>query len=110
MAKEREEKGSARFLTSMKLGPEAVSHFLKSVPFHAIDLRQIEPSYKVRLPWFIYSVFSNRAGNGGSNESKKSRASMPKRSREELLACLRAILAGIRIQIATRHEQQPRAI
>ena len=63
------------------------------MPVHAIDLRQIEPSYKVRLPW-VYSVFLNGTENGGSTESNKSRASMPKRSREKLLASLRAILAA----------------
>ena len=67
--------------------------FLKSVPGHAIDLRQIEPSYKVRLPGVYIQCFLNGMENGGATESKKSRASMPKRSREELLASLRAILA-----------------
>jgi hypothetical protein len=35
----------------MKLGRAGGGEpFLKSVPVHAIDLGQIEPSYKVRLP------------------------------------------------------------
>ena len=68
--------------------------FLKSVPVHAIDLRQIETSYKIRLAWVYIQRFLSETGNGGSTESKKSRASMPKRSREDLLASLRAILAA----------------
>jgi hypothetical protein len=47
---------------------------LKSVPVHAIDLRQIEPSYKVRLPWVYRQRFLKRDGELWSTESKKSRA------------------------------------
>jgi hypothetical protein len=80
--------------------------FLKSVPVHAIDLRQIEPSYKVRLPWVIYSV-SQTGRRMMSRLNRRVPASMPKRSREELLASLRENLAARSNSIATRHEQQP---
>ena len=84
---------------------------LKSVPVHAIELRQIEPSYNVRLRWVYIQRFLKETGNGGSTEPKKSRAPIPKRSREELLASpARDFDHSTGIQIATRHEQQPRPI
>jgi hypothetical protein len=86
MAEEREEKRKYEVSYFDEIRAGGGEPFLKSVPVHAIDLRQIELSYNVRLRWVYIQRFLKGTGNGGSTESKKSRASIPKRSREELLA------------------------
>lgn len=83
--------------------------FLKSVPVHAIDLRQIEPSYKVRLRWVICSVFLN----GLKSVGRLSRRSPGNLCRSDLAkSCSRACARLCRgdQQIAARHEQQLRAV
>jgi hypothetical protein len=51
MAKEREEKRKHEVSCFDETRAGGGDPLLKSVPVHAIDLRQIEPSYKVRLLW-----------------------------------------------------------
>ena len=99
LAKEREEKRKHKL--SYFDEAEVVSQFLKSVPAHAIDLKQIEPSYKVRLPWVYIQRSLSGTGNCGSTESKKSWIPMPKQSREELLASDLAAALKFRSQRGT---------
>jgi hypothetical protein len=66
MAEEREEKRKYEVSYFDEIRAEGGEPFLKSVPVHAIDLRQIEPSYNVRLRWIYIQRFLKGTGNGGS--------------------------------------------
>jgi hypothetical protein len=110
MAKEREEKRKHEVSYFDETRAGGGEPFLKSVPVHAIDLRQIEPSYKVRLPWVYIQRFLNGTVNGGSTESKKSRALCQSGLAKSCWRAYARFGRGTQIQIATRHEQQPRAV
>jgi hypothetical protein len=66
MAEEREEKRKYEVSYFDEIRARGGEPFLKSVPVHAIDLRQIEPSYNVRLRWVYIQRFLKGTGNGGS--------------------------------------------
>jgi hypothetical protein len=62
MAKEREEKRKHEVSYVDETRAGGGEPFLKSVPVHAFDLRQIEPSYKIRLAWVYIQRFLKRDG------------------------------------------------
>ncbi len=111
MAKEREEKRKHEVSYFDETRAGGAEPFLKSVPVHAIDLRQIEPSYKVRwwvfgrmghcvenVPGLYAEAVSRRVagepsrdfGRGNSNSNRnEARAAAESRFEEEYLSSIK---------------------